>query len=829
MSQLEAEPELLRLAPLLGTVLAVDWPDNEITDHMMGAVRADNTNRLLVRLLQGVARSAPLVLTLEDAHWLDSASWTLARLVARDVPAVLLALALRSLGDTPLAEYTQLLQTPAASRIRLDVLSSAEAVALVCQRLQVQSLPEAVAALVQEKAQGHPLFSEELALALRESGLIHIDKGACRLTSDERDLRALNLPDTVQGLVTSRIDRLTPAEQLALKVASVIGRVFTFPILYDIYPLEEDRPLLTKYLRTLEKLELTRQERPEPDLAFVFKHMVTQEVAYNLMLVAQRRQLHRAAAEWYEKTSAENLAPCYPLLAYHWGKTDVVDKAVDYLEKAGEQALRTHAHEEAVAFLSKALALAPDAEPLRRGCWERQLGEAYYAAGNLDQGLQHTQAALALLGFPVPAGRRRLLVSLGRSYLRQMLHRAWPSRYVGQEQDSRAAYLEATRAYERLAQIHYLNNAEVSCLHAAFRALNLAEAAEPSPELARCYANACAAFGLFARHRTAEAYARRALETAQLVEHLPSLTYVQEVIGIYHYGCGQWTKAQEDLERARETAERLADLRRWEGILFALVMMSCQRGDLIRGEELANQLYGSAQRRGIEQAQAWGLSGLLESLAPRDRADEAVRFQVGGVMGLLEALLDKNKDRGDLLVRGDKVLAYGLLSRAYWRRGQQELALKAADRAAEISAQGSPISHYLLAGYAGIAEVYLAAWETNLEETATRRQMATRARPICRALRRFARMHGVGEPRAWLYQGLYDQLAGAAGRARRRWHKSLAAAERLAMPYEQGLAHYELGRHAEPGEPERQKHLDRASELFAQCGAVYDLARVRLA
>jgi hypothetical protein len=89
-------------------------------------------------------------------------------------------------------------------------------------------------------------------------------------------------------------------------------------------------------------------------------------------------------------------------------------------------------------------------------------------------------------------------------------------------------------------------------------------------------------------------------------------------------------------------------------------------------------------------------------------------------------------------------------------------------------------------------------------------------------------MHAVGQPRAWLYQGVFDWLAGKPRRAVRAWRQSLAAAERLDMPYEQGLAHYEIGRHAEPG-AERQKHLDQACALLTRCGAVYDLARARLA
>src|SRR5262249_1465643 len=146
-----------------------------------------------------------------------------------------------------------------------------------------------------------------------------------------------------------------PAQQLVLKSASVIGRVFAFRILRDIHPLETDKPNLGHYLDTLSHLSITQLETPEPDLAYMFKHVITQEVAYNLMLFAQRQQLHRAVAEWYEQVESQDLAPFYPLLAYHWGKAEVASKTIDYLEKAGEQALVSYANQEAINFLSQAI------------------------------------------------------------------------------------------------------------------------------------------------------------------------------------------------------------------------------------------------------------------------------------------------------------------------------------------------------------------------------------------------------------------------------------------------------------------------------------------
>ena len=362
LNHLQSEPELSDLAPLLNAALPLELPDNEITEFIAEKERADKTRDLLVRLLQAYTDQTLTLLILEDAHWLDSASWAFAHSVSQNVPQVLFVIVTRPLTEPLPTEYRQLLNTP-HTKLVLDTLSAPETLSLVCQRLGVDTLPESVTALIRSKAEGHPFFSEELAYALRDAGTIVIVDGECRVTPDTDDLDALNLPDTVQGVITSRIDRLTPRQQLLLKVASVIGRIFPFPLLRDVYPIVTDRKLLNQMLDALGQLDITLLETPPPNLSYIFKHIITQDVAYNLMLYAQRQMLHRAIAEWYEVTHQVELTGYFPILAHHWtlaageNREDkkAVAKAKDYLEKSGELALRNGAFPEAIAFLQQAL------------------------------------------------------------------------------------------------------------------------------------------------------------------------------------------------------------------------------------------------------------------------------------------------------------------------------------------------------------------------------------------------------------------------------------------------------------------------------------------
>jgi class 3 adenylate cyclase len=163
LARVQANPALAHLAPLLNSVLPLDLPDNQLTAQLTGEVRADNTRQLLVQLLQptvatSAGRAAPLLIVLDDAHWFDSASWALARQVVAQVRPLLLVLAARPLVEPLPDDYRRLRQDLAAERLRLEPLSPHDTLALVGGRLGVRRLPEPVATLIEERAQGNPFF-----------------------------------------------------------------------------------------------------------------------------------------------------------------------------------------------------------------------------------------------------------------------------------------------------------------------------------------------------------------------------------------------------------------------------------------------------------------------------------------------------------------------------------------------------------------------------------------------------------------------------------------------------------------------------------------------
>jgi class 3 adenylate cyclase/tetratricopeptide (TPR) repeat protein len=814
LDRLRARPDLERLAPLLADVLPLDLPADEIVGRLEGPVRADNLRRLLVGALRMVAEEQPLLIVVEDAHWCDSASWALAWLVSQQISPVLLVLALRPLAD-PVPELERLRNAPDGQRLQLDPLPADDVSALVAQRLGVASVTRLVADAIGEHSGGNPFFSEELAYALRDTGAITVANGSCRVAPGA-DLRVLSLPDTVQGVILTRIDRLATPQQLTLKVASVIGRSFAHRLLRDIHPIAADRPTLPDQLDRLQRRNLVLHEAPEPELAWMFKHVITRDVAYDLMLDAQRRALHHAIAEWYEQRHQAQLPMFYPLLAYHWTRSGVTAKAIRYLSLAGEQALSGAAYREAALFLTDALALdQPAAAPggdaredrLRRARWERQLGEAYLGLGRTGDGRTHLSRALELLGVPLPITKRQLPGRLLQQLAIQAAHRSLPAKAVRRQGRVREVALEASRTYIRLTEVFWFANDATALGHAGLRALNLAERAGPSSELARAYAMLCLAAGSIPIHPLARMYSRRALEIARMADPFASVAYVRFATSVYKIGAARWNEVQEALDEAEAIFERLGDRRLLGDTWTAQGMLGIYRGQFEAADAVFTRLYDHGVRNENVQHQVWASLGKAACELRTGRPAEAAH--------VLERMLELLVEHHD---PAERIQAYGLLAAARWRKGEDPAALDAASSASSLMARNRrPTAFYLFEGYAGVAEVHLDRWAAGDRSPATK-QAVRQARA---SLHTFARIFPIGKPRDLLLNGRLLHLSGRPRRARAAWRASLSAAQRLGMPLDAALAHAQLGL-VLTGTPQGRWHLEQARTLQQQLGVPHD-------
>ncbi len=809
-------PELLRLVPLLNTILPLDFPENELTSEMTGQVRADNTRDLLRRLLQVFAAKTPLALILEDAHWLDSASWALALIAYQHIQPLLLVIATRPLIEPYPAEYKRLLQAANSEQIKLEALPADNILEIICRRLGIKMLAPAVADLIRHKGQGNPFFSEELAYSLRESGTVVIHDGNCRVAPGV-NLDEVMLPDSVQGVITGRIDRLAPSQQLLLKAASVIGRVFPYKILREVYPTKTETGQLPEYLEDLERLDITPQDTPEPNLAHIFKHVITQEVSYNLMLFAQRRELHQTVAQWYEQSHAEDLTPYYSLLAYHWSHAEVRPKTIEYCEKAGEQALRDAAYQEAIGFFEKALSLGAhkasldDAHRLRVARWKRQLAEALGGVGRLLEGRAHLEEAAALLEDAVPGTPRLLALGLALQIFQEASNLLRPTRHARKTAAQKELFVEAARAHEKLALSYFYDNQIASTLYCSLRTLNLSQAVGASPELARAYASGSITVGLVPLRRLSHYYDRRAGEVARINKELPAATWVAAISGLCNMNIGALDEARRLMKQSVGMAEELGDRRQWIQSQALLTLNNHYAGRFAEAKEQAVSLYEAALRNGDIQSQVWGFCFQSVNLLILDEVERAAT--------LMDAALTLfNESVGASLGTQERMEVYGALALVHLRQGDVDAARQAADELLPILLK-PPTTAAIFYSYINAFEVYLSLAQRD-------KTLMPQARRACVALRKFARVFPLGQARAFLACGELLWLQGKSRRAFQAWHKALRAAERLNMPYDEGLAHFAIGSHLKDTKS-ASLHLQRAHSIFQDLGAVYNIKQAQ--
>jgi tetratricopeptide (TPR) repeat protein len=309
------------------------------------------------------AKRRPLALVWEDLHWCDPSSLhvfeTLLPLTI-EVPLLLIC------ASRPDEEHvTRLLDRagqafPAAyGAIALSPLTREQSQSLVSQLLKVENLPAKLRDLIFARAEGNPFFLEELLRSLLDAELIVRNGSEVDLA---REITTVDIPETVQGVLTARIDRLETPDKAALQKASVIGRVFQQTILVRLYePSSIQERRLSASLSELQRREFiqSRQSQVESIVAaeeeFTFKHAITHDVAYGSMLLARRKELHQLAGKAIETLFPDRLEELSATLGYHFERAEAREDAAYYLGRAAERARATFANSEAMGFYRSAI------------------------------------------------------------------------------------------------------------------------------------------------------------------------------------------------------------------------------------------------------------------------------------------------------------------------------------------------------------------------------------------------------------------------------------------------------------------------------------------
>jgi predicted ATPase/class 3 adenylate cyclase len=339
--------------PYISALVGVDEAAASLT-QVDPQLRRRRTFEAIMRLLLRESLNQPVLLLVEDLHWLDSETQAWLHLFSERIATARLLLLVNyrpeyqhSWGSK--TYYTQL---------RLDPLGSQEAHELLTALLGSDAALQPLTQFILAKTEGNPFFMEEMVQTLVDQGVLcRAPAGgmqpAAPMTSSA--LAALQLPPTVQGVLAARIDRLPAEEKTLLQTLAVLGKEFAWGLLTTVADQPDEG--LQRLLAHLQAEEFIYEHLAFPEPDYTFKHALTQEVAYNTVLLERRRVVHERAAQAIEGLFAERLPEHYNELAHHYSRSGNTIKAVDYLHRAGQQAVERSAYAEAVSHLTTALDL----------------------------------------------------------------------------------------------------------------------------------------------------------------------------------------------------------------------------------------------------------------------------------------------------------------------------------------------------------------------------------------------------------------------------------------------------------------------------------------
>ncbi len=355
----DVDPALVERVPLLGPVVNLTLADTELTASFDAKLRKESLEALLADCIRARAAEYPLLIVLEDCHWLDPLSHDLVEVIARtaaDLP-VLVVVAQRP-GQAPWLAAPRVSRLDHYTEVAVGDLPADDLAVLV--RAKVAQLfgettvpdPEVVAELAR-RAQGNPFYVQELLNLLKDRGVDTLQPGV---------VERYQLPDSLYSLILGRIDQLAEDQRTVLKVASVIGRLFEVAMLWGVYHPFADHDRLLRDLSTLAELELTALERPEPELTYLFKHVLTQEVAYGTLPFATRASLHEQIGRYVEERHPGFSEQHLDLLAHHYDHSTNTDKKREYLTRAAEASRASFANLSAIDYYRRAMPLLAGAD-----------------------------------------------------------------------------------------------------------------------------------------------------------------------------------------------------------------------------------------------------------------------------------------------------------------------------------------------------------------------------------------------------------------------------------------------------------------------------------
>lgn len=726
--------ELERTRSVLGALVDLRW-DGSLYERLEPKLRFENTLTAFKTLIKAESLRQPVILHVEDAHWLDADSHQLLKTLTQDVAeypfVVILAGRYRDDGS----RFTVEVDASAPQHtIDLNELSPA-AIRKVAEQILGGAVADDLADLLAEKTSGNPLFVEQVALDLRERKAVHLECGVW--TAARKELA--EVPASINAVLVARLDRLAARVKAVVQTAAVLGREFQVQVLSQM--LRDDAELPSKIKQAEDELIWSALA----EMRYIFRHALLRDAAYDMQLQARLRELHALAGEAFEQVYAMDLTPHLADLAYHYGKAQDVERERRYATLAGEQAAARFANAEAVRYLSRALELTPASDLLERYALLLAREKVYALQGNREAQAQDV-AELGLLAEALDDDRRRAEVARRHAVYFEVISNYqaaltaaqdavhWAERAADLRQKTegliewsialaqQGMFAEARQRLEEalcMARQHGYKSSEATCLlqlgnvwyfqgdnHAARtcweQSLAIRRALGDKQGEANCLSNLVAVYDGLGDLGQAKNYGQEALALYQTIgDRRGEARALSNVAGPLH-ALGDLVAARQHYERALALWQAIDD--RWGQALVAnnLGLVLCDWGDYMAARRYCQQALTISRMIGDRPGEGYSLTSLalaLEGLGEWEQA--AAAYQEAAAL---------RRELGQPALAIDDIAG---LARVALRRGQIEQALGYVEESlAWISANGIEGIEYPLRVYLTAADVLTAAGQS---------------------------------------------------------------------------------------------------------------------
>ena len=780
---------------LLHQLLDLPGDDGAALRGLSPQERAQTARDAIGGLLESLAAGRQVALVFEDVHWMDSASWQVLAEVRARLPQLALILLSRPVEITDLpVQAARMLRDDDGPRLTLAPLGRAETDELICAELQITEQPPSMLERIFELAEGHPLYTKELAKLFVDRGLVHVDSSFAHIPSTKIDLREVTFPGGIEGVVSARISQMAPDVQLTLKVAAVQGRDIDHAVIKRAHPDPdariEDHLAVLHASGLVDAVSATRSR---------FHHALIVDTAYALLLTDQRQALHRRIALIYQEALDKGATDIpSPLIAHHWDEGGEPKAALAHLRKAASLARRSQANAEVVAFLTRALELDRDHGPLvspeEAASMHMSLAVALMSLGHLVATDAHMAAALAIFDKAPPETNGQYVRETLASYLSILRGR----RGADGPPDERK--LNAARVYLGLSEIYYDRQDTLRSLHATFSAMRLAASSDgDSGPLATAMSQLAMVSVVVPWALRGERWKTRAIDMSNRLQDPGVAGWVHMTTGAYAFAKADFPEAERLTRTAIDSAAAARDHKCWEYSVANLGNILRLQGRFAEADVQDVLTYDSGHDRGVPQVKLWGVTGRMKNLWALN-AFEAFEQSVLRARSLITDELNK------LNSAASNTIAYHVFAALYSiRRRETEAALGDLMAAVDLFDRLKDPQIYMVDPVSYVLEAGHALAGQGADPKALDRVFDVMARKS----KKLVKLYPSASARLALARGDLAEHRGDLKTAARHWQKAVTSADALRMPFDAAMAHHRLGLRGGLDGPAAEAHLGR--------------------